>query len=139
MPDFVTSLSFLRKRLAFAFTRKPGPGHIPFPVSLKGQRVSQEFKLQVFSWAIFPQAPKNKFWVISNFLENFGDIRKLRRTTGINDTGGKFVTNINHTGAKFSTGTAGVLPLVSITLVANNGSHIILLTPKSELKNLSIC
>jgi hypothetical protein len=40
-------------------------------------------------------------------------------TTGINDSGGKFAKGINNTGGNF--------PLVSMTLMANNGNNIKLL------------
>ncbi len=84
----------------------------------------------------------------------------IRFTTGINDIGGKFATGGNNTGNNFDTcvmcqqhrrqianginDTGGKLPLVSMTpaanwppvsmtLVANNGNNIRLLTSKSEL------
>jgi hypothetical protein len=49
------------------------------------------------------------------------DIRKSRCTTGINDTGGKFVTSNNDI--------SGKLPLVSTALAANNGNNIELQIP----------
>jgi hypothetical protein len=55
--------------------------------------------LQIFSRIIFPQAPENNTWVISNFLIR-RDIRNSRCTTGINDTGGDFATGVNDTGGK---------------------------------------
>jgi hypothetical protein len=44
-----------------------------------------------------PQAPENNTKVISKFLKVFGDIRKSRSTTSINDIGGKFANSINIT------------------------------------------
>jgi inhibitor of KinA sporulation pathway (predicted exonuclease) len=38
-----------------------------------------------------------------NISKIFGNIRKSRRNTGINDTGGKFSTDVNDTGSKFAT------------------------------------
>jgi hypothetical protein len=74
--------------------------------------VSQKFLLQVF----FHESPSPKplkitlgsFRSFSKFLR---DIRKLRFTTGVNDTSGKFSTNVHDTVAK--------LPPVSMTPAAN--------------------
>jgi hypothetical protein len=91
---------------------------------------------------------------VSNFFEKIrGDIRK---STGINETSGKFATVFNepaanlpmisttpeanfaisfasviHIGGKFATSVNndGNLPPVSTTLVANNGNNIRLLRP----------
>jgi hypothetical protein len=40
------------------------------------------------------QAPENNIRVISIFSKIHGDIRKSRRTTGINESSGKLATNI---------------------------------------------
>ncbi len=51
-----------------------------------------------------------------------GDIRKLRCTTGINDTGGKFATGVNDTDGKIAAGsndTGGKFAPVSTTRSAN--------------------
>jgi hypothetical protein len=84
------------------------------------------------------------------FQKYCGDICKLRCTTGINDTSGKFAIDVNGTGGKFSAGVnytggkiatginktganlppillvslipAANLPPVSVTPVANNGT-----------------
>jgi hypothetical protein len=63
--------------------------------------VSQDFLLQIFSWIIFPQAPKNKILVISNFFQH------LALIFGSQDA------------PPVSTTLAANLPLVSTTPVAN--------------------
>ncbi len=127
--------------------------------------VSRDILLRDFSWISFPPAPENPMRTVSNFFEKIrGDIRK---STGINETSGKFATVFNepaanlpmisttpeanfaisfasviHIGGKFATSVNndGNLPPVSTTLVANNGNNIRLLRPWSELegKNVSI-
>jgi hypothetical protein len=118
--------------------------------------VSRDFLLQVF----FHESPSPKPLIITLgsfriFSKIRGDIRKSRCTTGVNDTGGKFVTGINDTdtpcvadtGGKFATGVndtggkfaagvndpGGKLPPVSTTPAAN--LPLVLLTPVANSGN----
>jgi hypothetical protein len=79
---------------------------------LKGQ-CHEIFCFRFFSWITFPQAPDTVITLGSFriFSKIRGDIRKLRCTTGVNDTGGKFATSVSDTGGK--------LPQVSTTPAAN--------------------
>jgi hypothetical protein len=61
--------------------------------ALQKGTVSQDFLLQIFFMNHFPPSPEKNIRVISNLLENFGDIR--------NDTSGKFAIGVNDTGGKF--------------------------------------
>ncbi len=59
---------------------------------------------------------------VSNLSKIRRNIRKLRCTSGINDTDGKFATGVNHTGGENAAGindTGSKWPLVSTTLAAN--------------------
>ena len=56
---------------------------------LKGT-VPRDFWLQVFTWISFPQAPEFPIRAVSNFSKICGDIRSLRCTTGVVDTGKKW-------------------------------------------------
>jgi hypothetical protein len=60
--------------------------NITYESNLKGT-VSRDFLLLVFFMNQFPPSP--------------GEIRKLRCTTSMNDTGGKFAPGVNDTGGKF--------------------------------------
>ncbi len=72
--------------------------HRLIAVPLKGT-VSRDFLLLVFFMNQFP--PSIPFTPFQIFSKIPGDIRVSRCTTGINDTGGKFVTSISDTGGKF--------------------------------------
>jgi hypothetical protein len=54
--------------------------------------------------SVSPQPQSSPLGPFRIFSKIRGDIRKSRRTTGINDTGGKFATGINDTGGKFAAG-----------------------------------
>jgi hypothetical protein len=85
---------------------------------------------------VSPQPQSIPFGPFHIFWKVWGDIRKPKCTTGINDTGGKFATGLNNTGGKFATGlndtggkfatcinsTGGKLPPVSTTPAAANFS-----------------
>jgi hypothetical protein len=113
--------------------------------------VSRDFLLLVFFVNHILQASDNSIRDVSKFFNN--SLRYLQvkvyhryqRTggkfatgvndTGGNDTGGNFVTStasVVDTGRKFATSvnnTGSILPLVSMTPVANNSKTIRLLTP----------
>ncbi len=57
--------------------------------------VSQDFLLLVFFMNQFPPSPRVSHYNRFEFFSKIrGDIHKSRCTTGINDTGGKFVTGV---------------------------------------------
>jgi hypothetical protein len=56
---------------------------------LKGT-VSRDFRLLVFSWFSFPQAPEYTIRAVSNFSKIREHIRSSRCTTVVIDTGGKW-------------------------------------------------
>ncbi len=65
------------------------------------------FCFRFFSLIIFAQTSENNNRIISSFFEN--SLRYSLCTTGINNTGGKFVTGVNDTAVNFPTSTAGVI------------------------------
>ncbi len=52
--------------------------------------VSRDFRLLVFSWIRFPQAPEFTIRAVSNFLKICGNMRSSRCTTGVVDTGSQW-------------------------------------------------
>ncbi len=81
--------------LAAKYCRQADRGSI-----LKGQ-CHEIFASGFFHESVSPKPlsiPLGPFRIFSKIR---GDIRSLRLTTGINDTGGKFAAGINNTGGKF--------------------------------------
>jgi hypothetical protein len=72
-------------------------------ICLKGQ-CHEIFLLCFFSGISFPPAPEYSVETVSNFFENSQRYSRVKCTTGINDTGGKFATGINNTGGKIAAG-----------------------------------
>jgi hypothetical protein len=62
-----------------------------------------------FHESVCPQPQSIPLGPFQFFSKIFGNIRKSRCTTGINDTGGKFSTGIDDTGANFATSFASVV------------------------------
>ncbi len=80
--DFVTSLSFLKKRLASAFTGSLCAGYIPYHFQYL-LRDSRCHEIQVFHELSSPKPLKITLGSFQIFSKIRGDIHKSRRTTGI--------------------------------------------------------